>query len=139
MYSNRETIQIPKKKIAELKANSALLDTLINENISNDNNYYDNEGNFFLNRNLLPSFSDEEFFALRSAIEEGWVLDPKQREFIRNYFLFSSNLTPPPLTIEREKGYFERQPGRKERQSLRKLAQTWINMNNNNSNYNNLK
>jgi hypothetical protein len=142
-YNNeKNTIQIHRSKIPRLKAMSGLLNTLINKNFKNSNNYFNNEGNYFLDRNILPEkyFSEEEYpgrwNALREAIEDGSVSDPKHREFIEDFFLFKSSLTPHTV-ITPQQGYFVRNLGKKGKQKLRRVELKSMGYYNNNLNENN--
>lgn len=138
-YEDRQTIQISKNKIPELKKKSELLNMLFSRNFKNSNNYYDNEGNFFLNRDILSEFTNEQWLGLRTAIEEGWVNDPAVRQFIKSYFIFNNDLTPPERVMYIKKGEYPRGKTRKERKLMSRILRHNFNMNNmndlNNMNY----
>jgi hypothetical protein len=139
-YENRQTIQISKNQIPELKKKSELLGILFSRNFKNSNNYYDNEGNFFLNRDILSEFTNEQWLGLRTAIEEGWVDDPTVRSFIKQFFIFNNDLTPPARTMYVEKGEYPRGKTRKQRKLMSRILRhnfndnMNMNMNMNNSN-----
>jgi len=120
------TIQISKNEIPRITANSGLLDVIIHSEFSNSNNYRDNDGNFFLNRNTFP-ISNDQWRALREAIEDGYVYDPKLRAFIKHYFMFKSNLVPRVISVTNShKGKYIPKLGKKQRQRTRKMVQRLI-------------
>lgn len=89
-------------------------------------------------------FNNNEFNALKNIIEKGNTSKYELAMFFRNYLQIPKqypNTYNPRVNIpqlnERANGYYMRVPGKKERQTMRKLINR-LNINNNNNNNNNI-
>jgi hypothetical protein len=140
----RNTFVIPKKLIPRLREKSALLNTLISRNFSDANEYFDNDDNYLLKKDLLPEMGilvydrktndnyvisrDDVFDALPGALLDYHVTDPYVAKAIEMYFMFDDNIklfnptVPEQPSFRKARGYYVARPGKKQRQKTRKAA-----------------
>jgi hypothetical protein len=130
---------IPRRNIPQLRKASGFFNAFIDRNFSNSNDFFDNNGNYILKKDLLPEDfyyydkntnseytikREEVWKALPDILLEGHISEPILGKLIANWFMFNTDTFFQPTLPESEKingpnGYYVAEPSRAQRKKQR--------------------
>jgi hypothetical protein len=90
-YVGEDVIIIPKSEVGYWRKKSGFLKEIMSNNMNDSNEYYDNEGNYYLKREVLSLLDDDEWEALEKLIKYRKINANTSGKFLTKFLLLKSS------------------------------------------------